>query len=531
MQTTKVLGLKKPETNEFYNVNDFNNNADTVDALFEKDSNGNALAKNAKMLDGHEAEYFQAVESETLTTSILEKALTLSQGTYEYSLGGGSYTGTDLPSSNYKYGKATVRTKGASSTITVILWGVLASGNVIPPVFNLYNGGNWSGWQTLATVADLAKYLPLTGGTVNGNLGVVKSDTSEVMMRVKNSVAEVRLLSQANGKHGLYSTTHGKYIASCDADGTNTFNGTASGNLPLDGGGEVKSTAVSPIRVNNTGGNAKTLFGFLNNGALQGYLGFKGVEKPFYQNTTGGEYDLLHTGNMSSHVLPLTGGTTSGDVEVSKTSGDSSRVKVSTAQSCIGLVASSDGSSGVMDYLDGKYLLVKYANGKTDFNGTATGNLPLDGAMAKNLTIKEGTSQSLLRFALADGTSLGGVGFAPDGTLYTWNGAFNKVYSLLHTGNMASHVLPLDGGGTVKRGDVNPLVINSTSTEADEIVRIPFQKSGVTKGYLGFVGTKPMFTMPNYTRYELHHDGNSAKVVISNTAPSDTSALWIDTSA
>lgn len=58
MQTTENLGLRKPEENDFYDVNDFNNNADALDALFEKDANGAVVAKNSKQLDGHGAEYF-----------------------------------------------------------------------------------------------------------------------------------------------------------------------------------------------------------------------------------------------------------------------------------------------------------------------------------------------------------------------------------------------------------------------------------------------------------------------------------------
>lgn len=78
--------------------------------------------------------------------------------------------------------------------------------------------------------------------------------------------------------------------------------------LSLDGGGEVKASVPTPIQVNNTGDNVKTLFGFLNKGVLQGYIGFNGKDKPFYQTSTGGENELLHTGNMASYALPKNGG-------------------------------------------------------------------------------------------------------------------------------------------------------------------------------------------------------------------------------
>lgn len=69
-----------------------------------------------------------------------------------------------------------------------------------------------------------------------------------------------------------------------------------------------------------------------------------------------------------------------------------------------------------------------------------------------------------------------------------------------------ANYLQLDGGGKVSGANVNPIIINSTSS--DDMVRIPFQKSGTTRGFLGFVGTKPAFTDANYNYYELLHTGN-----------------------
>ena len=297
---------------------------------------GTTKVGDADKLDGHEAEYFQAVESETLTTSILEKALTLTQGTYEYSLGGGSYTGTDLPSSNYKYGKATVRTKGVSSTITVILWGVLASGNVIPPVFNLYNGGTWSGWQTLATTADLANQLSYYLKRYGEDNIYMCSPNDEVLKQIvlENAKRKIAIYLYASGAYAVYDETNKKYIEASSLDGTNTFNGTASGNLSINAynsvtkngnlltelcifgktilhtgnmsshvlpltGGTVKSDSTVPIRVNSTNTQGMTLIDFQRDGASQGYLGFSGADNPIFYSATKGNKSLLHTGNSA----------------------------------------------------------------------------------------------------------------------------------------------------------------------------------------------------------------------------------------
>lgn len=82
-------------------------------------------------------------------TSILDYALTLGVGTYEFSLNGAAYTGGDLPHSNYSYGRATIH-KRADNAITVFLWGFNIS-NAKVPAFNQYGNNVWSGWQFINT--------------------------------------------------------------------------------------------------------------------------------------------------------------------------------------------------------------------------------------------------------------------------------------------------------------------------------------------------------------------------------------------
>lgn len=141
---------------------------------------------------------------------------------------------------------------------------------------------------------------------------------------------------------------------------------------------------------------------------------------------------------------------------------------------------------------------------------------------------------------------LGSLGF---------NGTNNPVFyntnyvmnSLLHTGNMADHVLPLDGntplnGNTLgisqNRGSVNAddahVGLKTHTTKGDTenyryLMILNASQYGVTD-----IGSAIFLRdcVNGYRRnYMLHHDGNSAKVHIGTSAPSDTSALWIDTSA
>lgn len=257
---------------------------------------------DAETLQGHSADYFQPVENETLTTSILDKALTLSQGTYEYSLAGSSYSGDDLPSSNYKYSQATVRTNGAGAAKIVILWGILADITVIPPVFNFYNQNNWSGWQTLSTTADLENYLPLTGGTVNGNVTLSADDTTYRRHRLQNSVGDVFQQIDNNGVYQLYDVINNKDIIRA-YNGTNTFNGTASENLPLTGG-KISKASYEPLHIENTQADGSGVYvRFLIDGVVKGQLGVSNVGSPiFYSNTDSKSYNILHSGNIDDYT-------------------------------------------------------------------------------------------------------------------------------------------------------------------------------------------------------------------------------------
>lgn len=111
-------------------------------------------ADDADTLDGKSAEEFLK-QAETLSTDILELALTLENGVHEFVLNGSSYPEGVLPQNAYRYGNATVYKRGDTS-IAVALWGTTdSSSKPLLPYFNYYNANGWTGWQT---------FLPTTGG-------------------------------------------------------------------------------------------------------------------------------------------------------------------------------------------------------------------------------------------------------------------------------------------------------------------------------------------------------------------------------
>lgn len=148
---------------------------------------------------------------------------------------------------------------------------------------------------------DLANYYPKTGGTVSGDLIAYTNDDSVRTVSVANAHRTVVNRVYANGLFQMYDNTNKKAIIVSDADGTNTFNGTASGNLPLSGGGTVKKANAAPIVLDNTSSNT-SLTGYSGTNGMLGYLGFNGADNPVYVNSAFNTVKSLHHDGNSAKV-------------------------------------------------------------------------------------------------------------------------------------------------------------------------------------------------------------------------------------
>ena len=114
MQTTEVLGLKKPDTKDFYDVNVQNDNSDALDALFEKDANGTVVAKNASKLDGHGAEYFATKNDITVNLLNPTLATTTLNGVTCTNNGDGTYTVNGTATAEVQFVLCSVSVKSTS---------------------------------------------------------------------------------------------------------------------------------------------------------------------------------------------------------------------------------------------------------------------------------------------------------------------------------------------------------------------------------------------------------------------------------
>lgn len=96
----------------------------------------------------------------SLSSSVLDYALTLPEGLHAVQFTGTGYTGTDLPKSSYMYSSATISVRSTGKIATVLLFGISKN---CPLAVNSCEDGKWKGWDQYVTKND----LPIIGKFTN----------------------------------------------------------------------------------------------------------------------------------------------------------------------------------------------------------------------------------------------------------------------------------------------------------------------------------------------------------------------------
>ena len=152
-------------------------------------------------------------------------------------------------------------------------------------------------------------------------------------------------------------------------------------------------------------------------------------------------------------------------------------------------------------------------------------NVPSDTAHNGIMVVRKQSDIRLVQEYVAINTGVMYVRTA--GNASTWN----EWKTLAATADLANY-LPLTGGGTVEYTDFNGFRVKRNVDGTTGLVGIAFQNSTSTVGVVGFKNGKLYRTNVSGTdSSEILDTSNSAKVHIGTSAPSDTSALWVDTSA
>ena len=108
----------------------------------------------------------------SLSSSVLDYALTLPEGMHTVRFPGDSYTGADIPNSYYIYSCATIIVRSKGKIVTVLLYGISTKA---PLAVNSYDGGKWKGWDQYVTKDDLTKSIDFRG---NAKTFKVRSGTN-----------------------------------------------------------------------------------------------------------------------------------------------------------------------------------------------------------------------------------------------------------------------------------------------------------------------------------------------------------------
>ena len=256
--------------------------------------------------------------TEVLNTSILEKAVNLENGFHVFRLGGGSYTGGDLPATLYAYGLASVFKWGGNIVVELHGHGNSATKKT---AYNYYVDSAWKGWDTNIMQADLttalASYFKNTGGEINGDIEVKKTTTDTARVKATNSTSSIGLVANESG--GIYDFTNGKWVLENAMTPIPKLNGVASGNLPLTGG-TVKTDTGRGIKIQRQS-NAQYVYAGIDYGSLAeeyGSLGFDRPNVPIMVDTNNSAKKLLHEGNYTDYAIAKNGGgeVTSGKREI-----------------------------------------------------------------------------------------------------------------------------------------------------------------------------------------------------------------------
>lgn len=101
----------------------------------------------------------------SLSSSVLDYALTLPEGMHTVRFPGDGYTGADTPNSYYRYSSATIIVRSKGKIVTVLLYGISTKA---PLAVNSYDGGKWNGWDQYVTKNDFViKTYTIAGKAVN----------------------------------------------------------------------------------------------------------------------------------------------------------------------------------------------------------------------------------------------------------------------------------------------------------------------------------------------------------------------------
>lgn len=169
-------------------------------------------------------------------------------------------------------------------------------------------------------------------------------------------------------------------------------------------------------------------------------------------------------------------------------------------------------------------------HGNTTFNGSVALVTGANGDEGGEVYFKKPPNSNLLSDIIVDTyrNSFRIIAVTAEGTR-TWEIQLNGAHGeILHTGNIKNHALQLNGGGVVN-GSVS---INGKLTLGNNIIVARHidgnGADGINDLYLNYSNpTAKVIASTSGATGEVLTRGNSRPVIVSATAPTDTTAVWI----
>ena len=178
----KTVANVEPPNNEFWFLALEGFSGDDIEDII----NGTTQVGNAKTLDGHGAEYFAK------SGFGLGESANIVDSWDNATLPGFYISKGNAPTSDYAHG---VVFSNSELLITQIVTSRPAGNTEQPQTYVRTNNrdGVWSEWKQIATILDLANYLPLTGGTVGDG-----TKAASLSVRGSSSYSLIDYMNDAN---------------------------------------------------------------------------------------------------------------------------------------------------------------------------------------------------------------------------------------------------------------------------------------------------------------------------------------------
>lgn len=230
--------------------------------------------------------------------------------------------------------------------------------------------GEWNA-NTAYTKLDLVFYENASYVAIQPSTGVTPTNTAYWMLVVQSAGgADLEAIIDGTTQVGNAKKLDGHEVDDfAKKDDLSDF-------VPLIGQSVVQNAGTTPLGVKNTSSNL-IFIPFYGSSGLLGYIGFEGADAlSFLPKDGSGTKRILHSGNVESYALPLTGGTVNGSIGISYSGGTMFYLIAKESNSAFMQFRGKDGTLGYLGFSGANAPTLLNNSGGTLGTLLHTGNKP-----------------------------------------------------------------------------------------------------------------------------------------------------------